>query len=371
MPDPPEDRIGWEGGYWHNESLALTAEDGYDRSELRAIVRRAMARVEVIRQREFLDEVFIDVITREEYRERIDGDVPPDPFRDQFYEALFLIGEDTDASTRLHQHRHRAVGGYYSASSFVIVTDDSDDNLIHPYVVAHELVHALQDDHFDSSPWAVTFDGRQGNRGLLEGEANYVADRYAERCETEWDCVQPASRPRLDVNRSTRALGLTRGSPYAEGPSFVKALRDRGGWAAVDRAHERLPVSTEQLIHPEAYPDDEPADVRVDNRSNGDWQRIRKDTIGDKRDRLGEAALYAMLWRNGVIPEDHPDTRDLHSTYSHPATTGWEGDAFVPYRNDGEFGYVWELAWADETEAEEFADGLERECCHCTQYAGA
>ena len=42
-------------------------------------------------------------------------------------------------------------------------------------------------------------------------------------------------------------------APYTDGFAFVQERRHLGGWAAVDAAFRDLPVSTEQILHPEKY----------------------------------------------------------------------------------------------------------------------
>src|SRR6185369_11702905 len=42
-------------------------------------------------------------------------------------------------------------------------------------------------------------------------------------------------------------------APYLDGLSFVNALRRRGGWPAVAAAWQRLPASTEQVLHLEKF----------------------------------------------------------------------------------------------------------------------
>jgi hypothetical protein len=48
-PDPEEDRLGWENGVWHNESVDVEASDAIDREESTRRLDRTMARVELIR----------------------------------------------------------------------------------------------------------------------------------------------------------------------------------------------------------------------------------------------------------------------------------------------------------------------------------
>ena len=41
----------------------------------------------------------------------------------------------------------------------------------------------------------------------------------------------------------------------------MTALRGRGDWAAVDDVWAAQPVSSEQVLHPELYPDEEPVEI--------------------------------------------------------------------------------------------------------------
>lgn len=155
---------------------------------------------------------------------------------------------------------------------------------------------------------------------------------------------------------------LTIFAPYAEGPRFVRALRERGGWAAVNDAYRQFPESTEQIIHPATYPDESPADVTVADRSGPDWDRFDLDPTADT---VGEASIYAMFRANGQI------SRAPAYNYSHPLSAGWGGDAVVPYRtgngngggdsrgtgNGTSYGYVWKTVWDTPADAREFADG--------------
>jgi hypothetical protein len=139
--------------------------------------------------------------------------------------------------------------------------------------------------------------------------------------------------------------------PYEEGESFVDAVRADGGWDAVDDLHEAPPNSTTEVIHPDRYPDFEPAEVTVPDRSTGAWSRFDRESASE---RFGEAAIYAMFAANGVIDNEDP------SSYDHPASAGWVGGQFVPYRNDGEYGYVWKTEWQNADEAAAFVDAYER-----------
>ena len=117
---------------------------------------------------------------------------------------------------------------------------------------------------------------------------------------------------------------------------------------SVDDLYENPPNSTEQVIHPAAYPDERPADVTVPDRSTEAWSRFDHDPVADT---VGEASLYAMLAANDAINASGPERFGYRSEPS----AGWAGDALVPYRDgSGGAGYVWRTRWDTERDDRQF-----------------
>jgi hypothetical protein len=118
----------------------------------------------------------------------------------------------------------------------------------------------------------------------------------------------------------------------------------------VNDAYGAFPESTEQVIHPEAYPDERPANVTVPDRSDDRFDRF---DLERETDTVGEATVYATFRANGVLPDDHPTY-----VYDQRLSAGWGGDTVVPYRGvDGEDAYVWRTVWDTERDAREFLEG--------------
>ncbi|WP_336360678.1 Hvo_1808 family surface protein [Haladaptatus sp. ZSTT2] len=350
--DPDDDTLGWENGYWHDDPLSIDESDGLNETERKAVIARTMARVEVIRGLEFKESVSVTLISREEYRARRGNDdgepTDYDRWNEQVWEGLFLVSEDDTVSDAFGGVYGSAVQGYYSGGGEITLVSDSATPMVDRTTLSHELVHALQDQHFGFPGGRTTQDGELAADGLTEGDANYVEQLYESRCQAEWDCI---ARP--DRGTSSAPDDFNRGvfsviyQPYAEGPTFVESLRDRGGWEAVNAAYDDVPESTEQVIHPEDYPDDRPVELDVPDRSSGGWERFSLDTNADT---VGEASIYAMLWANGVVTDQSP------YAYAFPASTGWAGDSLVPYHNGDAYGYVWVTEWESEEDAREFHD---------------
>lgn len=355
--NPDGDRLGWEAGYWADATLNVTTEDGLNESERRAVVARTMARVELIRDREFQKRVPVKVVSREEYRASRQGGGGNRTFErwnNQVWEALFLVSEDRDVADALDEVYGESVQGFYAPGrDEIVIVSDSETPTIDTRTLAHELVHALQDQHDDLSlgPSRETQDGQLAVNALIEGDANVVQSLYTRRCERDWSCLQPPARGGGSANYDMGVF-LVLFTPYAEGPRFVQALRERGGgdWSRVEAAYGSFPNSSEQVLHPARYPDDAPQSLVVRDRTRGDWRRF---DLGQDTDTVGEASLYAMFWANGQVAREGRSPYN----YSYSRSAGWDGDTLVPYTNGSHVGYVWKLVFDSRVDADEFVEG--------------
>jgi len=384
IPDPEADAVGWEEGYWHNESIAVTAGDGLNASERTAVVARSMARVEYVRDREFRESVEVEIISRAEFREQYVPDPGPDArtFRNAEYEALFFVGEDRDAFAVESENRGANVLAFYDPRNDTIdlISDSGRPTVDRERTLAHELVHALQDQYHDLSALQVragTRDRTNARLALVEGEARQVELDYANRCGEAWDCVGSGAPPAPDINWGIYFLNFF---PYSDGPGLVDHLREGGGWGAVEDAFDDPPATAEQAIYSEKYtePRDEAVPITPPETASGGWERVRPadGPAGHQHpgyDRLGQSALSAMfaatLYGDGTpviepsqflnFEDGRADASDPYD-YDLPATDGWEGDRFYVYEHDAtgpnETAYVWRIAWESPADAREFVD---------------
>jgi hypothetical protein len=206
-------------------------------------------------------------------RARATSDVPADVVRAQgeVLAAFGLVPPDYDYEAGIYELLESQLAGYYEPADKTMYLagdldgDDADATL------AHELVHALQDQHFDLAPrLAFREDGGDASaavQSLAEGDAMsamfdvLLAGRAAATDLPDQALALQMRANRALMPRSNDVPSLLRASliaPYLDGLLFVNALRRRGGWAAVDRAWRRPPASTEQLLHPDKYERNEP-----------------------------------------------------------------------------------------------------------------
>ncbi len=344
--------LGREDGYRWDADLDVTAGDGLDAGERRAVVARTMARVERIRGLEFRHRVPVEVLDRETYRRRqADRNRSLDALDEQVFEALFLVGEDRTVGDALDAVYGSTVAGYYAPGpEEIVVVSDAATPRIDRTTLVHELVHALQDQHHSFGGRPATRDARLAADGLVEGDADAVEAVYERRCAAGWHCLPRPAGGAGGSDPVDQGVLLAVYAPYAAGPEFVGALRGRGGWPAVDAAYDRFPASTEQVIHPALYPDEKPVDVTVPDRAGGGWTRVDHDPVADT---VGEASIYAMLADAGRVDREGAARFD----YDHPTSAGWAGDALVAYRDGDRFGYVWRTRWDSPADARAFLEG--------------
>jgi hypothetical protein len=399
LSDPSDDQLGWEGGYWYNESIDVDQSDGLNDTELAAVTNRSMARVEYIRGLEFDRSVPVTVVGRDSFRVPGGNDTTP-PSRQRFdnvkFEALFLVNESANSLDVQTQNRRAAIGGYYSPrqSRIVLVSENSESPRLSEITLSQELFHALQDQQFDISSYnRSTREDHNAIDGIVEGDGNLVDYLYEQRCDADWSCLTDGSETGGETgddgetgSTDEAASGSSGGAgglasigpyllkyqPYSDGPAFVYATYQEGGWDAVNAVYDDPPASTSQVIHPQQYPDDSPTEPTVTDRTSGSWERIDVEGRVNYAE-VGEAGLATMLvaplyekpgarivppkqWLN-TNESGEPrrfDPLNYHTTY----TDGFEGDRLVPYVNDAnETGYVWTVQFENESSASEFRDG--------------
>jgi hypothetical protein len=372
--DPDEDVVGWEGGYWHDDPIDVNQSDGLTDEELDAYVSRAMARVEYLRESEFDSEVPVEVLSREEFQrqrsENATSNASFDAWNDQVWEALFIIGEDREANEALQSATGETTAGFYAPSDdrIRIITDSPDSPTINNATLVHELVHALQDQNGDLGEQITateTQDAGLATDGVVEGEANYIEQRYTDRCGAEWGCVATPSSGGGPGEPPNLGILLTLLHPYSDGPVYINWLLERGGWEAVDGAFEDPPESTEQVIH---LTDEEPVPIEYTDRARNGWETFPNQGEGGS-DTVGEASMYVMFWYQArtaraqtVSPRSVVQTTGPYDIYNYDAepSAGWGNDRVFPYEKgsgeDAQYGYVWVTEWDTERDATQFVE---------------
>jgi hypothetical protein len=225
------------------------------------------------------------------------------------------------------------------------------------HILAHELYHALQEQHF-LDPQITDADAGMAYSALVEGDAELAALAFGSKehgvpvkrsilhRRYQLDKPKPID-PRLSAEQRadwSRAPTLTKTLtffPYREGTAFVADLYRTGGFALVDRAYAKPPVSTEHILHPQKYLDGElPRRIR-------DIEAPAGYSVGTTT-RLGEIGVRVFL------------EPCLGNPAAVRAAAGWNGDRAFVLQSSDKFVMAWVSAWDTEQDAAEIEDGLSR-----------
>jgi len=127
----------------------------------------------------------------------------------------------------------------------------------------HELVHALQDQHYDLShltDWQPdSGDSQAAVHALAEGDATsamldaLLKPRGGGALQLPEGLMRAQSVLGSAATEAPPVLVRSLLAPYVDGLAFTNYLRRRGGFGAVDEAWRAPPASTEQLLHPEKF----------------------------------------------------------------------------------------------------------------------
>src|SRR5215831_12949594 len=153
------------------------------------------------------------------------------------------------------------VAGYYEPKTRQFHLADWIDVDGQRPVMAHELTHALQDQHFDLrrfEHWPKgDSDAELAVHALIEGDATLAMVMYISsdpmRAVTFLKSMGAMGVDTKELNQAPRAIRESLLFPYQEGLTWTRTLYGQGGWSQVSQAFTTLPQSTEQIMHPEKY----------------------------------------------------------------------------------------------------------------------
>jgi len=153
------------------------------------------------------------------------------------------------------------VAGYYDPKAQEFHIADWLDLEGQKPVMSHELVHALQDQHFNLKRFEKwprgDSDAQLAAHALVEGDAMLAMAFYMVKnpmvalALTRSLGAGGISTEQYD--KAPRAIKESLIFPYLNGFEFVKQVHQRGGWKAVSKAYTNLPLSTEQILHVDKY----------------------------------------------------------------------------------------------------------------------
>jgi hypothetical protein len=195
---------------------------------------------------------------------------------------------------------------------------------------AHEYAHALQDQVYDlEDGLGYTDEGCEEDSercaaisAMIEGDATLTEEQWWQAYSTPQDyedLMAAIDEYTGDVfNAAPAYMRQDFMFPYEQGLEFVRSLFRQGGWAAVDAAYLDPPTTTEQILHPELYGEEETRPVEIpdlDETLGAGWAQLDAGVLGE---------WFTYL----VLDEEIPGWE------AEQAAAGWGGDAYHVYRDE-------------------------------------
>lgn len=302
----------------------------------------------------------VAVRTRDQVRRYLDlkmaDQFPPAELRavERAYRALGLVPDTLDLRRLIVDLYSEQVAGFYDPDSARLFIVRGAEAQLLRYILAHELVHALQDQYMPLSrilKLRRQNDRQMAGQAVVEGQAT-LASILALAPGTDlgalgsmWDAVrlgirqQQAAMPVFAATPRILQEGLL--FPYVAGADFMRAYELRRTRAGEMPFGDRLPISTEQVLHPSRYFAGE-RPVRVILMTAPADTVIYEDDFGEFDTRI---ALES--WGVGE-PE------------AVAAAAGWNGDRYRVLGTAAGTVVVWAAAWDTAEDAAQFERALRR-----------
>jgi hypothetical protein len=317
-------------------------------------VRKLLPKIEQATGLAFKTSPVLEERTRDEVRSFLEGEFEKSrqareiDLQASVYRTLGLLPDTLDLKALYLELLSEQIVGYYdpSVKKLFVVKGQADD--LTGLTIAHELVHALQDQHFnlDSVQKAeLPNDRAMATQAIIEGQAIYEQfsvmlgeGNLASRMPGGWEMIRQQIRDNsATMPRFAAAPFLIQETlifPYLSGAEWMRAFKQKfPGQSPL----ARMPASTEQVMHPDKlFGDtvDTPTTLTLPTPSAG--QVVYRNGLGEFETRL---FIYQHL-------QDQPTAAR--------GAGGWDGDAYQVLRFPTGEGLVWLTVWDTPVDAGEF-----------------
>jgi hypothetical protein len=268
------------------------------------------------------------------------------------YKLLGMIPDTMHLADAFVRVLSEQIMGYYDPKTKVLyVVKDAPEEFV-GITIMHELVHALQDQYvnLDSLESIVDDDDRAAAaQAVVEGQAMYEqmyimsggGGNIAAQMPGGWESIRASIRETQTTqpvfSSSPMVIQETLLFPYINGGDFVHRFK----------AHEpgklpfdKLPVSTKQLMHDDAYfgkAPDVPSEIVLPKIPG---------TVATND--LGEFSTRLFFYQ-------HTHDREL----SGRAAQGWDGDRYALVKTPAGNAFVWASVWDTPNDAAEFMSAID------------
>ena len=344
------------GGFFMRPGQAQTAATGARHASIISTTAAVLKETSELRELAILREVKSGAQSRAEIERMIIKNLNTDTTPEEMHasevllKAFGLAPKEFEYRTFLIKLLTEQVAGYYDPKAQQFYLADWIDLDGQKPVMAHELTHALQDQHFnlkrfDKWPKGDS-DAELAAHALVEGDATLAMTLYmAKNPLIALAFIRSLGGQETATEQFKQAPRALRESllfPYEQGSVWATQLYKRGGWEMVSKAFTKLPQSTEQILHADKYfAYEAPQKLTLPEFKTvlgPTWKRVDQDVNG-------EWGCYLIL-----------DEFLNNATESKQASAGWGGDRYAMYETGkpDEIFVAQLTAWDTPVDAKEF-----------------
>ena len=335
-------------------------------------VERVLDAVAHIRQLTATRPIRVETLAAADLQREVDADLARDiasgtvARQRKAWVRMGLLDASVDLAAAYRRQYSDAPGGYYDRGALKLIVRESLRSEVTEVVgalrgrdplygegIAHELAHALADQHFDIDKLvdnAPDEDARAARRALIEGDASKVGWAYGGILGGSdfggyIDFIERRLPAINEDDPTPLYLRETFQFPYVYGARFVERVWKRGGWAHVDAAFSRPPASTEQILHPDKFLDDTDPPIAIAPSScapSTGWSRIWSAPLGE----LGVWIWLTRLTGDGQL--------------ARAAAAGWGGDRAEVFERGEETALLIRSTWDTVDDARELEAAIAR-----------
>ena len=313
--------------------------------------------VEESRALPFLEVPTITILDEDAFSARVNQQVAEDLDSDELaaQEAMLVLLGMLDPSVDLEQLLldlyTEQVAGFYDPDAKEMVVPVSIDGItpLQEITIAHELVHALTDQHFEFNGEYEeraengTGDDAAGMLALVEGDATYQQFIYLEGmdpADAAAAALESLSYQSDVLNSAPNWMQKDLAFPYEKGLILTGYLIGESGLKAIDEGYQAPPISTEQVLDPAKYIRGElPADLAPLTVSLAGWDLHEERSLGE----WGVNLLLTDTLRPGELAQ---------------AASGWGNDTYQLFLRGDDTAFVWSYLAETVEDAEELTNAL-------------
>jgi hypothetical protein len=242
-------------------------------------------------------------------------------------EAFGLLPKGFDFDTFMINVLTEQVEGLYDPKSQEFYIADWSPLEDQRMVMAHELTHALEDQHFQIETWERAArpndDAELARDAVLEGSATAAMVDYLMLGTGRSLKDLPDFDPSMLIGDLGGTPTLKTAPPflkdllvfpYVAGLNFSAAVMRNTGWDALPGIFEKPPASTQQILHPALYKSGKtPSKVSLPNLEK---------VLGANWTKLDENIMGEFGWKE-ILKQFLDDAR------AKTLAAGWDGDRYV------------------------------------------